>query len=127
MDAAAQRDLVDRYIAAYNAFDIEGMIRTVHPKIEFRNVIDGKVNATAHGIREFRALAEQAAELFTEREQAIAGFTSTGGRAVVDVAWEAVLAKDIPDVGSEGDRLALRGRSEFEFRDGLIIYLVDES
>jgi hypothetical protein len=127
LDAVAQRDLVERYIGAYNAIDVEGMMRTVHPRIEFRNVAGGEVSATVHGVAEFRALAEQTAELFTERRQTIVGFSSNGGRAVVDVTWEAVLARDIPDIGSEGDRLELRGRSEFEFCDGLIVHLVDES
>lgn len=127
MDAEAQRELVNRYIAAYNAFDIEAMMKTVHPQIEFTNVAGGQVNATASGADEFRALAEQTAELFAERRQTVADFTSSGGRAIVKVVWEAVLARDIPDIGAEGDRLELRGQSTFEFGDGLIARLVDQA
>ena len=127
MDTVAQRDLVDRYITAYNSFDIAGLMSTVHPRIEFRNVAGGKINATARGSGEFRVLAEQAAELFVERRQTIVAFSSSEGRAVIEVTWEAVLARDIAQFGLAGDRLTLKGRSEFEFRDGLIIRLIDES
>ncbi len=127
MDPVAQRDLVERYIAAYNSFDIEGMMRTLHPEIEFENVSNGEVNATAIGADEFRALAERTAELFARRTLTIDAFSTSDEGAVADVTWEVVLASDIPDVGSRGEKLRLRGRSEFEFRDGLIARLIDTS
>lgn len=127
MDLAARRDLVDRYVAAYNSVDVEGMMRTMHPRIEFENVSGGKVNATAVGAAEFRALAERTAELFARRTLRIDAFRARGEGSVADVTWEAVLASDVPDVGSEGETLRLTGRSEFEFRDGLIVRLIDRS
>ncbi len=127
MDPAARRDLVNRYVAAYNSLDVEAMMRTIHPRIEFENVSSGEVNATAVGAEEFRGLAERTAGLFARRTLRIDAFSASGEGAVAEVTWEAVLASDIPEVGSEGDTLRLRGRSEFEFSDGRIVRLVDRS
>ena len=35
MSGSRQRELIDRYISAYNAFDIEGMLALVSPDVRF--------------------------------------------------------------------------------------------
>ena len=127
MNSAAKRSLVDRYIAAYNAFDIDGMMATIHPQVHFENVSDGAVNAAASGAHELRQLAEQSKGLFSSRRQSIQTFESDGDTAVVEVAYEAVLATDLPNGMKAGETLRLDGRSEFVFRDGRIYQLKDYS
>lgn len=61
------RRLIDRYIAAYNAFDVAGMLDVLHPDVEFRNVSGGTETASAHGREEFRALAKRGVKLFRSR------------------------------------------------------------
>jgi len=122
-----QRELVERYIAAYNAFDVEGMVATMHPAIEFLNVSGGVTTTRVQGVAAFRALAEQSGALFSSRRQTITAFESGEGRAEAEVAWEGVLAADLPGFGEYGDEVRLLGRSEFEFRDGLIHRLTDRS
>lgn len=127
MDLDEQRSLIDRYLVAYNAFDIDGMMATIHRDVQFKNVSGGEVNATASGADEFRQLAEQSKGLFSAREQTVRAFESDGDRAVVEVGYEAVLAADLPNGMKAGETLRLDGRSEFVFRDGRIYRLADYS
>jgi len=127
MDPVEQRSVVDRYLAAYNAFDIDGMMATVHHDVEFKNVSGGVVNARASGEREFRQLAERSKELFSSRNQTVRTFESHDDRALIEVAYEAVLALDLPNGMKAGETLRLDGRAEFVFRDGRIYRLTDYS
>lgn len=123
----AHREVIDRYLAAYNAFDVAGMLDVLHPEIEFRNVANGEVTAAARGRDEFRALAKRAVTLFTSRRQAVREYGSDGDEAWITVDYEGVLATDLGPGMAAGDTLRLTGRSTFKFRDGLIAELVDES
>lgn len=121
------RALVERYLAAYNGFDIPGMLSELDAGVEFRNVSNGEVTASANGIEEFRMLAERAAGLFRSRRQTITGYTEHEDRAIVDVEYEGVLAADLsPDLRA-GQTLTLAGRSTFSFGAGRITRIVDES
>jgi ketosteroid isomerase-like protein len=121
------RTLIDRYLAAYNAFDVAGRLAVLHPDVEFRNVSGGKENAAAHGRDEFRALAKRALKLFRSRRQTIREYYADGDRAWITVDYEAVLAMDLGPGLAAGHTLRLTGRSAFTFRDGAIVELVDES
>ena len=47
---------------------------------------------------------------------------------MVTVAFHAIVAADLPALGlKQGDVMDLAGRSEFEFRDGLISKITDIS
>ena len=122
-----RRRLVEHYLDAYNAFDVEGMLALLHPDVEFRNVSGGAVTASACGIQEFRALAERAATLFTSRRQTPTAWAADGDDVRVEIDYEGVLAADLGPELRVGDTLRLTGRSTFGFRDGLIARLVDES
>ena len=50
------RALVVEYIAVYNAMDIIGMLTTLHPDVEFKNISRGTLIVSADGIDDFRAL-----------------------------------------------------------------------
>jgi hypothetical protein len=121
------RALVGRYIDAYNNMDVAGMLRTVHPSLEFKNISNGTVNASASGIEELRALAEQSKSLYSERHQTILAFEITPDCAVVSIAFRAVIATDLPNGLKKGQEITLSGRSEFRFRDGVISQITDIS
>jgi len=121
------RALIERYLDAYNAFDVQGMLALLHPDVTFENVAGGEVTAAARGREEFRALAEHAATLFTSRRQTIRQYVETANGAVVDIDYEGVPATELgPELGA-GTTLRLAGRSTFEIRVGCIVRLVDES
>jgi ketosteroid isomerase-like protein len=127
MDEDEKRSLVECYLAAYNAFDIDGMMAVIHPDIEFKNVSGGEVNATTSGAGDFRLLAEKSSELFRSRKQKILTFWSNADQASIAVAFEGVLASDLPNGMKAGETLRLNGRSEFTFCDGKIYRIKDVS
>jgi ketosteroid isomerase-like protein len=121
------RTLVERYLAAYNAFDVPGILTLLHPDIVFENVSAGEVTARASGVDDFRRLAEQAVQLFSSRRQTIRQYRRDGRTATIEIDFEGVLAADLGPTMRTGDTLRLVGRSTFEFRDGKIARIVDES
>ena len=121
------RVLVDRYIEAYNRMDVDEMLLTVHPDVDFKNSSEGVVNASTRGVSELRALALQSLPLFSERQQTIESFQCEGSRAVATVAFRAVVANDLLNGLKSGQVLSFSGCSEFEFRDGAIWKITDIS
>jgi ketosteroid isomerase-like protein len=121
------REQIERYVAAYNSFDLSGMLALLHPEIVFENVAGGEVTAVAHGIEEFRQLAERSAQLFASRRQTIRDYRSDEDGATIEIDYEGVLAEELSPELRSGDTLRLSGRSTFEFRDGRIARIVDES
>ncbi len=118
---------IERYIEAYNSFDIETMISTLHPDITFQNISNGEVNTEIHGIEAFRTLAEQSKGLFTSRKQTITHIETNESQTRIDVAFEAILAIDLPNGLKAGETLKLQGSSEFTFCDGKIISIMDKA
>jgi ketosteroid isomerase-like protein len=123
----AQRALIERYVEAYNAFDVPAMLAVLHPDVEFENRSAGQVTATAHGIEEFRALAERAATLFASRRQHIREYGPEADRVRIAIDYEGVLAAELGPGLAAGATLRLAGHSTFWFRDGRIVRIVDES
>ncbi len=121
------RALVDHYIDAYNRKDIDYMLMSVHPQVEFKNISAGVVNANTNGVAELRTLAQQSLSLFSERHQVIKSFEIQGSVAVAIIAFRAVVAADLPNGLKKGQVLSLSGRSEFEFKGGAISKITDIS
>lgn len=121
------RALIERYLDAYNAFDIPGMLAVLDPDVTFENVSGGQVTAAARGHEEFRALAEHAATLFRTRRQVVRDYAGDEQGARVEIDYEGVLAADLGPGLRAGETLRLAGRSTFGVRDGLITRIVDES
>lgn len=127
MSPAEIRSLVDHYIDAYNRMDIEDMLAGLHPHVEFKNIAAGVVNASTSGVAELKILATQSLALFSERRQVIETFEAQGSRAVASIAFRALVASDLPNGLKKGQVLNQLGRSEFEFRDGVIFRITDIS
>jgi steroid delta-isomerase-like uncharacterized protein len=119
--------LVERYIAAYNAFDIEGMLALLANDVRFENHAGGQLTMATDGIDVFRQLAEQSKNLFSEREQRITHLERSGDTLVAGIAYRGRLAADIPSGPAAGTVLELNGRSEFSFADGRIARIIDYS
>ena len=69
--APAALALIERYVAAYNAFDVDGMLDTLAPDVRFENWSGGQLTAASDGRDAFRVLAERAKTMFAEREQRV--------------------------------------------------------
>lgn len=127
MNDSQKRDLIERFIEAYNDLDVDRMMAWVDPAIEFQNVSNGEVNARTSGADEFRALAEQSKQLFTSRKQTVTKFEIDGDRVSVEIEFRGVPASDLPNGMMAGTEILLSGRSEYTLRDGKIVKLTDLS
>lgn len=121
------RDRIESYLAAYNRFDVEGMLAQVSADVVFENHANGTVTVSTQGIEQLRALAQQSATMFSEREQRVTGVHPQEGSTVVEIHYRGRLAVDVPGGPAAGSVLELQGQSEFWFRDGLISRIVDRS
>ena len=115
------------YIAAYNRLAIDGMIALLHPDVCFRNISSDEVTAKASGVERFRQLAIESKKLFSARRQEPMKFEFDNETVTVDIAFEGVLAADIPALAKSGETIKITGKSEFEFRDEKIAKITDIS
>lgn len=125
--APATLALIERYVAAYNAFDVDGMLDTLASDVRFENWSGGQMTASSDGRDAFRVLAEQARTMFAAREQRVTALAPRGDALVAAIAWRGQLAVDVPGGPSAGTELSLRGESEFVVRDGRLALVVDRS
>jgi len=117
--------MIESYIEAFNAFNVEAMLQFVHPDIVFKNVAGGEINATVIGIDEFRKISERVTSFYSARCEQITGLASVGTTTTVDISYEAVLAADSPNGRKAGDIDKGTGRSVYEFLDGKIYRITD--
>ncbi|MEM1134459.1 MAG: nuclear transport factor 2 family protein [Bacteroidota bacterium] len=122
-----KKDMIEQYIQSYNSFDVEGMLKDVHERIEFENISNGKVDLSIKGIEEFRKQAIAAKAYFTHREQKITSWDFKGNVVTIEIDYEGVLAVDFPNGMKTGDTLQLKGQSIFEFEDDKISKIQDKS
>ncbi|MCE8015535.1 nuclear transport factor 2 family protein [Halomonas sp. MCCC 1A17488] len=127
MDDATKRDLIERYITAYNNFDIDGMLAVLDPGISFENYSGDELTTSANGIDEFRQLAEHAKGFFAERVQRVSSLTLSQDGATAEIDYHGRLAQDIPGGPKAGSLIELNGVSEFTFGAGRIIKIIDRS
>lgn len=119
--------LIERFVKAYNSFDIEGMLSLLHPDIHFVNISEGKVDFETHGKAAFEKLARQSAALFKERKQEIIEWKKIEDILEVGIRFQAVLADDLPDGKKKGDIIDIKGKSEYIIKDNLIKLIRDIS
>ncbi|NHZ44675.1 nuclear transport factor 2 family protein [Massilia aquatica] len=127
MKETEKHTLIARYLAAYNAFDIDGMMAVLSPEVEFENYSQGTLTVAARGADEFKRLAEQSKTMFSEREQRITELGHAQDCVVASIAYRGRLCLDIPDGPAAGSLLELSGRSEFSFDGDRINKIVDHS
>lgn len=121
------KELIDSYINAYNTFDIDGMLALLALDVRFENYSGDQLTASAHGVDEFRHLAEISKSLFAEREQRVTSLQVDQDSAVADIAYRGRFAADIPGGPAAGTVLELQGKSEFSFQNGRITKIIDRS
>jgi hypothetical protein len=66
-----RQELVGAYIAAYNAYDVDGMVALLAPDVCFEHHSAAQRSHATCGIDEFRQLAESSKALFSERAQKV--------------------------------------------------------
>src|SRR5690606_37756812 len=91
MHDAEQRTLIDRYVSAYNAFDIEGMLSTRTVPVPFEHHSSEHPTVVIDGRDADRELAEHSAAVFSEREQRILSIVFRPSSAFAEIAFRGVL------------------------------------
>ena len=122
-----RKNQIVSYLAAYNAFDVDGMVANLSPDVVFENISNGAVNLRTEGVEAFRQQATAATAYFSERKQSVESWNFAENTIVIDVAYRGVLATDLPNGMKRGETLLLTGHSIFEFADGKIIRITDKS
>ncbi len=122
------RDLIDRYLDAYNRMDVPAMLKTMHPGVVFENYTKGILSVRTQGVEELRHLAESSLHLFSARRQIVTAFREHGGdAATADILFDGTFAVDLPNGVRAGQTIALTGRSEYRASEGKLIYIADFS
>lgn len=119
--------IIEKYIEAYNSFDIERMVGLLHKDVLFRNFSNGEVNTETNGIQQFKELAEQSSKLFSSRCQTVTKYSAVDEKVEALINYEGILAVDLPNGLKSGDKLQLQGRSVFEVKEGKISLIEDYS
>ena len=120
-------EVIGRYIDAYNARNVEAMLACLTADISFTSITAGDVTASTSGLAEFRLLAEEAVECFSSRHQSILSVTSVHGVTLVEIAYFATVARDLPNGWKAGQTISLKGSSVFELTGKRISRLIDQS
>ncbi|WP_155478047.1 nuclear transport factor 2 family protein [Heliobacterium mobile] len=119
--------LIESFIAAYNVFDVDGMVSLLHDNIIFENYSNGERNVFTEGIEDFKKIAVQSVSLFKSRKQSISDITFQGDTAEVTINFEGILAVDFSESLKAGETLNLPGKSVYRFSEGKISYIADYS
>jgi hypothetical protein len=127
MDNTKRQELIGAYIAAYNAFDIDGMAALLSPDVCFENYSGEERSHATRGIEEFRQLAESSKLLFSEREQKVVALESHQDSLLATIEFSGWLAADIPDGPARGTVISMKGTSEFSFENRRIAKVVDRA
>jgi hypothetical protein len=126
-DHETKRRIIENYVAAYNNFDVENMLRDMDERVVFRNISDGTVNMQTNGIDELRRQAEETKAIFSHREQKITNLIFGEAEAEAAISYHGTLAVDLPEGLKAGSEIALDGKSIFRFEGDKIIGIDDIS
>jgi steroid delta-isomerase-like uncharacterized protein len=121
------REMIKKYVSAYNHFDIDGMLECFADECIFKSVSGGRCTVTCNGKSQLRELAAQSAAYFLERTQQITNWIISDSQATIEVQYRAVLKRDLPNGLKAGEELSLLGVSIFRFDGDKITELTDYS
>ena len=119
--------IVEKYIEAYNTFNIEDMLSCFLQTATFENISNSSGSVVVQGIYEIEKLANKSKEFFISRKQEVLRLHEGKDFIVAEILYKAVLNIDFSDTLKKGDNLKLKGVSIFEFKNGKINRLVDFS
>lgn len=122
-------DAINKYIAAYNTFDIPTMLSLVSEDIIFINISSGEKNTESKGKQSFEKLATQGADMFSSRQQSIVDWEGGEDKdnIICNINFVGELTSEAANQLRCDAKLALRGVSEFTFKKDKICQIIDKS
>lgn len=127
MNSNRCKEIIENYVAAYNNFDSDGMLRDLDDDILFENIYHGQVNLKIRGISDFKTQAETAKKLFKQRQQKIIDIKFEDNTAEVRIDFTGILSDDPANGGQGGTAISMTGNSEFVFEEGKVTGITDRS
>lgn len=118
---------IRRYIKAYNAMDVAGMLDCLSEDVVFRNYSGDTLTAEAGNKTEFAELAEFGVKAFRSRTQTVTHVISVADTTAVEISYDAVVALDLPNGWKTGQELRISGASLFQVSGGRITAITDQS
>ncbi|MEM0907469.1 MAG: nuclear transport factor 2 family protein [Pseudomonadota bacterium] len=115
------------YIAAYNAKDVGAMLAVLSDTVTFQNIAEGQTTTHTTGRDAFAELAHFGAQAFTTRHQEVTNAITVANLTLIEVSYTALVAMDLPNGWTKGQKLAFKGASAFTVEGGLITAITDES
>ncbi|CCG98608.1 hypothetical protein FAES_0597 [Fibrella aestuarina BUZ 2] len=119
----ASEACIRRYIDAYNRKDIDAMVACFTHDVVFRNISNGEITLELSGQPALRKQAQQAALLFSERQQTITALLTYGDFWEATIAYRGTFASG----PNAGQTIELQGESRFFMENDLIAQLTDKS
>lgn len=113
------------YIAAYNGKDLDGILACFSDDVQFVNISGDTISVEVKGKPDFRVLAEQGLQFFSERHQAIGNCIGLGNHVALRINYRATVANDLPNGWKAGQTIELEGMSLFTLANGRIAKLID--
>lgn len=119
--------IIDQYLQAYNNFNIDGMVKHLHPNVEFKNITGDEVNVYIQGLETLKMQAQDSTKLFKKREMKITKQTINGDVIINKIDFKAVFNIDIPNGPQSGELIKFKNESVFKFKGDKIISIADIS
>tara|TARA_R110000787_G_scaffold4726_33_gene18066 strand:+ start:608 stop:994 length:387 start_codon:yes stop_codon:yes gene_type:complete len=120
-------EVIARYIASYNARDIDGMIGCVTDDVVFENISNTGQSMRLDGKDMMRQVADLSGNAFSYRRQRLVNVVTGAGKAAAEIEFEGKAAVDLPNGIRAGETVKIRGASFFEFRGNLLCRIADYS
>lgn len=120
-------DVIARYVASYNARDIDGMLDCVTEDVIFENISNTGQSMRLEGKSSMREVAELSGNAFSYRRQRVVNLVENAGKAAAEIEFEGKAAVDLPNGVRAGETVHVRGASFFEFRGKLLSRIADYS
>ena len=114
------KEIVQKYINAYNKFDIDGMISLMHIDCTFEMIHDNKITLKTYGKSDFRQLCILSKNNYKYRKQIIESFKEENNKVEVNLYFKATLAIDIPDLGKKDEKISFETKTIFELKNNAI-------
>ena len=120
-------EVIARYIASYNARDIDGMIGCVTDDVVFENISNTGQSMRLDGKDMMRQVADLSGNAFSYRRQRLVNVVTGAGKAAAEIEFEGKAAVDLPNGVRAGETVKIRDASFFEFRGNLLCRIADYS
>ena len=120
-------EVIARYIASYNARDIDGMLDCVTDDVVFENISNSGQSMRLDGKDMMRQVADLSGNAFSYRRQRLVNVVTGAGKAAAEIEFEGKAAVDLPNGVRAGETVKIRGASFFEFHGNLLCRIADYS